>query len=105
MNVPLPIRAIAGIAVAPFAAFVSANVALAQSKAPTSGPAENGSPAWFLQGSFPDPGGNTSTDANGVVTVLARAGRGPGGPGGARGPQAGGAPQGGRGTPIAAAPV
>ncbi len=32
----------------------------------------DGSPAWFLQGSFPDPGGRTSVDANGVVTVLPR---------------------------------
>lgn len=44
---------------------------------PTSGPAEDGTPAWFLQGSFPDPGGNTSVDADGTVTVLPR-GRGRG---------------------------
>src|SRR2546425_8270070 len=38
------------------------------------GSAENGSPAWFLQGSFPDPGGNTSVDAEGRVTVIPRNG-------------------------------
>jgi lysophospholipase L1-like esterase len=35
---------------------------------PTSGPAADDTPAWFLQGSFPDPGGNTSFDADGTVT-------------------------------------
>lgn len=49
-----------------------ATAALSQTVPPTSGPAENGSPAWFLQGSFPDPGGRTSVDAKGVVTVLPR---------------------------------
>jgi hypothetical protein len=39
-----------------------------QSQQPTRGPAENGSPAWFMQGSFPDPGGNTIVDADGRVT-------------------------------------
>jgi hypothetical protein len=49
----------------------------AQTPVPTSGPAENGSPAWFLKGSFPDPTGNTSVDAEGNVTVI-RGGRGGG---------------------------
>ena len=40
------------------------------------GPAENGTPAWFLQGSVADPGGNTSVAPDGTVTVLARGGRG-----------------------------
>ena len=44
----------------------------AQSQPPTRGPAENGSPAWFLQGSFPDPGGNTVVDADGNVSIPAR---------------------------------
>ena len=52
------------------AAIVS--TAFAQTPVPTSGPAEGGSPAWTLKGSFPDPGGRTSVDANGVVTVLQR---------------------------------
>ena len=49
----------------------------AQTPVPTSGPAENGTPAWFLKGSFPDPTGNTSVDAEGNVTV-SRGGRGGG---------------------------
>jgi hypothetical protein len=47
----------------------------AQTPVPTSGPAENGTPAWFLKGSFPDPTGNTSVDREGNVTVI-RGGRG-----------------------------
>ena len=54
--------------------FVTA-AASGQTGAPTSGPARDGTPAWFLQGSFPDPVGNTSVDAEGNVTVL-RGGRG-----------------------------
>ena len=46
---------------------------LAQSHQPTEGPAVDGSPAWFLQGSFPDPTGRTFVDASGRVTVLPRA--------------------------------
>src|SRR3984885_15939602 len=39
---------------------------------PTSGPAEGGSPAWFFQGSFPDPTGGTMVAEGGEVTVLPR---------------------------------
>lgn len=46
--------------------------ALAQSVSPTRGPAANGEPAWFLQGSFPDPQGFTSTAPGGSVTVVPR---------------------------------
>src|SRR6185295_13064988 len=46
--------------------------ALSQTQPATRGPAEGGSPAWFLQGSFPDPGGNTVVDADGRVTVPTR---------------------------------
>src|SRR5215471_4184723 len=46
--------------------------AFAQTQPPTRGSAENGSPAWFLQGSFPDPGGNTIVDRDGHVTVPTR---------------------------------
>ena len=60
----------------PLGVMLTAGVALAQTPPPTQGPAENGTPAWFLQGSFPDPGGNTSADADGRVTVLPRTGRG-----------------------------
>jgi DNA-binding beta-propeller fold protein YncE len=48
--------------------------AFTQSKPPTEGPAAGGSPAWFLQGSFPDPTGRTIVDANGNVTVPPRSG-------------------------------
>src|SRR5262245_7521849 len=47
--------------------------AFAQTQPPTHGPADGGSPAWFLSPSFPDPGGNTLVDANGNVTVPPRA--------------------------------
>ena len=49
-----------------------AAAALAQTQPPTRGPADGGSPAWFLQGSFPDPTGNASVDANGHVTIVPR---------------------------------
>ena len=39
---------------------------------PPTGPAVDGSPAWFLQGSFPDPGGRTLVDADGNVTIVPR---------------------------------
>jgi DNA-binding beta-propeller fold protein YncE len=50
---------------------------ITQSPRTTQGPAIDGSPEWFLQGSFPDPTGRTIVDANGLVTVPARGG-GPG---------------------------
>src|SRR5262245_54279370 len=50
---------------------------ISQSPRTTQGPAIDGSPEWFLQGSFPDPTGRTIVDANGLVTVPARGG-GPG---------------------------
>lgn len=62
----------AGIAIVAFGAILTATAAVAQTVPPTSGPAENGTPAWFLQGSFPDPTGRTLTDAEGNVTVLER---------------------------------
>lgn len=55
-----------------------------QSQPPTEGPAVDGSPAWFLQGSFPDPTGRTIVDVNGHVTVPPRSG-GAGGRGAGRG--------------------
>ncbi|WP_216325113.1 hypothetical protein [Sphingomonas quercus] len=51
---------------------LAAATAQAQSVPPTSGPAENGQPAWFLKGSFPDPTGNTAVAPGGKVTVLPR---------------------------------
>src|SRR5262245_14947793 len=66
-------RSLAGFRVAALFVILTAT-AFAQTQPPTRGPAENGSPAWFLQSSFPDPGGNTIVDANGHVTVPPRAG-------------------------------
>jgi sugar lactone lactonase YvrE len=54
----------------------AATLAFAQSHAvASSGPAENGSPAWFLQDSFPDPEGSASVSADGKVTILPRGNR------------------------------
>lgn len=55
-----------------------AAAAWSQTVPATSGPAENGSPAWFLLGSFPDPGGRTAVDREGNVTVLTGGGGGGG---------------------------
>ena len=52
---------------------------ISQSRPPTDGPAAGSTPAWFLQGSFPDPTGNTAVDAEGRVTVLSRGGGARGG--------------------------
>ena len=52
----------------------------------TSGPAKDGTPAWYLRGSFPDPGGRTATAAGGKVTILERPA------GGATAPMAGAVP-------------
>ena len=48
---------------------LAATLALSQSKPPVEGPAVGETPAWFLQGSFPDPTGRTIVDAAGNVTV------------------------------------
>src|SRR5688572_16179602 len=77
-------RHFARVAAALSAAIFVTKVTPAQTQPATRGPAEGGSPAWFLQGSFPDPGGNTIVDAEGRVTVPPRGG-------GARGPAAGAA--------------
>ena len=52
----------------------SGAVGVLQAQAPTEGPGVDGSPAWFLQGSFPDPTGRTIVDSNGRVTVPPRGG-------------------------------
>jgi DNA-binding beta-propeller fold protein YncE len=51
--------------------------ALAQSRPPIEGPPVDGSPAWFLQGSFPDPTGRTIVDSSGQVTIPPRASAAP----------------------------
>jgi hypothetical protein len=51
---------------------IGATPGLAQSQPPIEGPAVDGSPAWFLQGSFPDPTGRTIVEPGGRVTVPPR---------------------------------
>src|SRR5262245_33313694 len=62
--------------------------AFSQTKAPIEGPAVGDTPAWFLQGSFPDPTGRTIVEPGGKVTVPPREG----GAGRAGGRGAGAAP-------------
>jgi sugar lactone lactonase YvrE len=63
------------IAIASLNMILAASWAIAQAEDPAkSGPAEDGQPAWFLQGSFPDPGGGTDVSADGTVTILPRSG-------------------------------
>lgn len=69
-------RKFAGAAIIALSIGLAAACVIAQSDdPPTSGPTENGSPAWFLQGSFPDPEGSTNVSADGTVTVLPRTAR------------------------------
>jgi hypothetical protein len=56
--------------------FFTTTLALSQSRPPTEGPAVRETPAWFLQGSFPDPGGRTVVDPDGRVTTPPRGGTG-----------------------------
>jgi hypothetical protein len=56
---------------------------VSQSRPPTDGPAAGSTPAWFLQGSYPDPTGRTIVDASGHVTVPPRGDTGRGAAGAA----------------------
>jgi NHL repeat len=65
----------ARVAVVPFLALgviLQGALGVSQTQPPTEGPAIGGSPAWFLQGSFPDPTGRTIVDPGGRVTVPPR---------------------------------
>src|SRR5262245_49320407 len=66
-------RTIAGMLAAAAGVVLGGALALSQSRPPTEGPGADGSPAWFLQGSFVDPGGRTIVEPGGRVTVPARA--------------------------------
>ena len=66
-------RTVAGIA-ATALVVLSGTLAFSQSQSPTQGPAVGSTPAWFLQGSFPDPGGRTIVESGGKVTVPGREG-------------------------------
>ena len=67
---------VAGVVVI-LAAMLSSVSMLSQTQPPAKGSSTDGSPAWFLQGSFPDPTGRTIVDASGHVTIPPR-GSGPG---------------------------
>ena len=62
----------AGVVALALGVILSATPAFSQTQPPTEGLAVDGSPAWFLQGSFPDPGGRTIVDRDGNVTVVPR---------------------------------
>src|SRR6267378_70390 len=76
---------LAGVAAVALGMILTGTLTFSQSRPPTQGPAVGGTPPWFLQGSFPDPGGRTVVEPGGSVTI-------PGGGGGA----------GGRGAALAA---
>src|SRR5689334_25333093 len=65
-------RTIAGAIALAAGVMCNATVGTSQSQPPKEGPAVGGSPAWFLQPSFPDPTGRTVVDAQGNVTIPPR---------------------------------
>src|SRR5437762_13658780 len=69
-------RNFAGVVALALGMILSGTLGVSQSQPPTEGPAVGGSPAWFLQGSFPDPTGRTIVDPTGHVTVPPRDGSG-----------------------------
>src|SRR5881275_690891 len=93
-------RNLAGVAAVAFGVTLGGTLAVSQSQPPTQGPAVGKTPAWFLQGSFPDPTGRTIVDPGGRVTLPAREGRAGGRGAGAAG--AGGRGGAGRGAAAAA---
>src|SRR5947209_6098938 len=66
----------AGVAPLAIGMILSGTLGISESQPPTEGPAVGETPAWFLQGSFPDPTGRTVVDPSGQVTVPARTGSG-----------------------------
>src|SRR5204863_9635874 len=65
-------RNVAGGVALALGVILSGTLGISQSQPPTGGPAVGGTPAWFLQGSFPDPTGRTIVDPGGRVTVPPR---------------------------------
>jgi hypothetical protein len=76
MEVEMKRRHSAGAAGVALGIILSGTLGFSQSQPPTEGPAVGGSPAWFLQGSFPDPTGRTIVDPGGHVVVPPRSGSG-----------------------------
>src|SRR6476619_7350310 len=71
-------RTLAGAVALAAGVMCNATVGISQSPPPKEGPAAGGSPAWFLQPSFPDPTGRTVVDAQGNVTIPPRGSSGGG---------------------------
>ena len=63
----------AGVAAVALGLILAGTPAGSQTEPPVEGPPADGSPAWFLQGSFPDPGGRTTVGPDGHVTTVPRA--------------------------------
>ena len=72
LGVEMKRHCFAGVVALALGVILSATPAFSQTQPPTEGPAVDGSPAWFLQGSFPDPGGRSIVDPDGNVTVVPR---------------------------------
>jgi DNA-binding beta-propeller fold protein YncE len=72
-------RQFVGVAGVALGMILTGTLAWSRAQPPTEGPPAGETPAWFLQGSFPDPGGRTVVDPGGQVTVPPRSG--PDGPG------------------------
>src|SRR6266571_34933 len=66
----------AGIVALSLGMILSGSLGVCESQPPTEGPAVGETPAWFLQGSFPDPTGRTIVDPGGHVTIPPRSGGG-----------------------------
>src|SRR5262245_18032660 len=69
-------RTCAAVAALALGVMLDARTGVSQTEPPKEGAAAGSTPAWFLQGSFPDPTGRTIVDAKGNVTVPPREGRG-----------------------------
>jgi DNA-binding beta-propeller fold protein YncE len=65
-------RSFAGVAAVALGLILAGTSAFSQTQPPTEGPAVDGSPAWFLQGPLPDPGGRTTAPPAGNVTTAPR---------------------------------
>ena len=65
-------RNLAGVVALSLGMILSGTPGVCESQPPTEGPAVGETPAWFLQGSFPDPTGRTIVDPGGHVTVPPR---------------------------------
>jgi len=65
-------QSLAAFVTVTFGVTLSVVAVRSQSPPSTQGAAADGSPSWFLQGSFPDPTGRTIVDAEGRVTIPPR---------------------------------